>query len=103
MPESSSETTRLTVQRRAAALLGLVALVMLQVSVAAHQFQHVADHGFSVCQVCSTQNQLDDAPVSAAQHVALPVSSNATGNTGAEPLVTTVIVAPYRSRAPPHC
>lgn len=101
MPEYMTAPSRLSSRRHTAALLGIVALAFFQVSIAAHQFQHVSDHGLNVCHICSTHNQLDDAPVSAKLPVELPIADNMPASTEADLLESAFFVAPYLSRAPP--
>lgn len=89
-------------QHRTTAVLGLLALALLQVSMAVHQFEHVADHGLTVCHACSVYNQLDDVP---AKNVLPAVVLAATGSavdTDVGTLASTPLVSNYRSRAPPR-
>lgn len=101
MTESTSATDRPCPRSRATAILGLVALVLLQISVAAHQFEHDADHSFNVCDVCTAYSQLDDAPLSSAYAFEFPIAHNVAINTPAGSPAATPFVAAYQSRAPP--
>lgn len=101
MPEPSTAAVRPDPRRRLPALVGLVALALLQVSVAAHSFKHVADHGLAVCHVCSSYNQLEHAPVSCAPAIELPYAADAVADTTVGPCAPAIVAAAYRSRAPP--
>lgn len=86
---------------RTTAVLGLVALVLLQVSMAAHQFEHVADHGFTVCHACSVYNQLDDVPAKSVLPAVILAATGTAVDTDAGTLAAAPLVSNYRSRAPP--
>jgi hypothetical protein len=101
MTESISATDRTCPQSRATAILGLVALVLLQFSVAAHQFEHSTDHGFNVCDVCTAYGKLDDAPLAGNMATEFPIVLNGAVDTFAETPTAALIIAAYRSRAPP--
>jgi len=101
MNESVFATARPCPRSRATAVLGLVALALLQISVAAHQFEHSADHGFKTCDVCTAYSQLDDAPLSGATAAVFPVERSASIDSITESPAATLFVAAYRSRAPP--
>lgn len=101
MTESMSTTTKSCPRSRATAFLGLVALALLQVSVAAHQFEHSADHGFSVCDVCTAYSELDDAPPAGATTTDYPIAPGSAVDTFSNSPNAALFVAAYRSRAPP--
>lgn len=101
MVEFPSAPIKATPGRRAAALLGLLAVLLLQVSLAAHQFDHAGDHGFDVCQVCTSYSQLDDAPTFALSDFALSVIPHAAVEMLAAGVVPASLVSYNRSRAPP--
>jgi hypothetical protein len=82
-------------------LVGLVAVALMQVSVAAHSFSHVADDGLTVCRVCGSYNQLENAPVACAQPIELPHTTEGVADTRADPCAPAIVAAPYWSRAPP--
>lgn len=102
MLESSPTINDPKYQRRAPALFGLVALALLQLSIASHQFEHLADHGFGVCELCTTFTELDDALIPEALPAALPVSRQVTSVTTALSLRVAPTSAAYQSRAPPR-
>ncbi|MGB5629501.1 MAG: hypothetical protein WBM45_14280 [Woeseiaceae bacterium] len=102
MFKTSPANSKLRFQRRAPALLGILALALLQISVASHQFEHLADHGFGVCQSCSTLNQLDDALIPQALPVTFPIGQYAATDATARPFEGAPVFATYRSRAPPY-
>ena len=102
MIKSSPTTNHPKFQRRLPALFGIVALVLFQISLASHQFKHVADHGFTACDICTTYNQLDDAPIVHALQPLLSIELSLAGNTEARPMEAGPAFAAYRSRAPPH-
>ncbi len=92
---------RLKGWRRGPAVVGLVALAMLHIAAATHQFEHVDDHGVSVCEACSAYSQLEDTVIPGSPSVETAVEPQllvATATTNAR-LETSV--ATYRSRAPP--
>lgn len=89
-------------RRHAAAVLGLVALALLQVSFAAHQFQHDLDHGPGVCHVCSTYSQLEDAPLPGATTAAFLLSAGTAVSIDIDAYESTLVISAYRSRAPPY-
>ena len=47
------------------AAIGLVSLVLLQVSLASHQFEHVLEDSTQYCRVCVQHDRLDDGPLAA--------------------------------------
>ncbi len=101
MRESSSTINNLKCRRRAPALFGILALALLQISIASHQFEHLADHGFSVCQSCSTYNQLGATIVPDAPPMEFPTGLQVWTDTMAQPFAAAPAFAAYRSRAPP--
>ena len=89
-------------RHRATAVLGLVALALLQVSMAAHQFEHIADHGLTVCHACGVYNQLDDVPANNVLPAIILAPTSTTVDTDAGTLASALFVSNYRSRAPPR-
>ena len=89
-------------RHRTTAVLGLVALALLQVSMAAHQFEHVADHGLAVCHACSVYNQLDDVPANNVLPAVVLAPTNTAIHTDAGTLSSVRLASNYRSRAPPR-
>jgi hypothetical protein len=102
MLKTSPANSKLRFQRRAPALLGMLALALFQISLASHQFEHLADHGFGVCHSCSTLNQLDDALLPDALPVTFPVGRHEATDTTVHSFAGAPAPAIYRSRAPPH-
>lgn len=102
MLETSSAICNRKFQRRAPALLGILALALMQISIASHQFEHIADHGLSVCQVCATYNQLDNALMPDALPGTFPTGLHVATSTTVRPFEAAPASAPYESRAPPH-
>ncbi len=101
MPEAPSLSTRLNAWRRAPAIVGLVALALLHVSAAAHQFEHSADHELGVCESCGAYSQLEDTAVACAPgEEILPAHDGAVAVRGTE-TCQVLSTANYRSRAPP--
>ena len=87
-------------RERSLAMIGLLALLCLQISIASHQFEHSADDIAKSCRICVQQDRADDAPasqdveiaaidicISVAEFQALEISINC--------------LADYRARAPP--
>ena len=101
MNECLTAPARQDPRRRLTALVGLVALALMQVSVAAHSFSHVADDGLTVCQACGSFNQLEIAPVSCTQTIELPYATDAVADSRASLCAPAIVAAPYWSRAPP--
>ena len=82
--------------------MGLVALALLHVSAATHQFEHSAEHDLSVCEACGAHNQLDDPAVSGTPGEVTHIASD---DAVAPPRTETyqgVFTATYWSRAPPR-
>ena len=79
---------------------GLVAIALLQISFASHQFEHIADDFSNVCRVCVQHERLDDiAAVAAAAEVrATPFAAPPTDFATVSLPATS---STYRSRAPP--
>lgn len=102
MRESSPTISKLKCPRRAPALFGILALALLQISIASHQFEHLADHGFSVCQSCSTYNQLGATLIPDALPIEFPIEPQLASDTMAQPFAAAPAFAAYRPRAPPH-
>jgi hypothetical protein len=86
---------------RATAILGLLALALLQVSIAAHQFEHSADHGLNVCHVCTAYSDIENSPHSGTASAGIPASVHAAPGTAIDLPVVTRLVSAYQSRAPP--
>ena len=63
MLDSPNILVRLAAWRRAPAFVGLVALALLHVSAAAHQFEHSAEHDLNVCEACGAYSQLETTAV----------------------------------------
>lgn len=97
-PTSPADSTR----RRTTAILGLVAIVLLQVSIAAHQFKHSADHGFNVCHACTAYNQLEDVAHTHAAPADFGVAIQATPISSVRLAAPADDAAPYQPRAPPN-
>jgi hypothetical protein len=87
--------------RRAPALLALVALALLHISAAAHQFEHSVDHEFGVCQACSAYSELDDTLIPHAPSIDVPSSLHVAVAATATEAPRKTTVAAYRTRAPP--
>ena len=102
MIKSSPATSRLKTRQRTPALFGFLALALFQISVASHQFEHLADHGFAVCDICTTSNQFDDAPVPDALPISIPVELHVASITKARRFAVAPTSTAYLSRAPPH-
>lgn len=60
------------IRPRIVATAGLLALALMQVSIASHQFEHLADDLAEACLACAQYERLDDAII--ASSVELPVS-----------------------------
>lgn len=97
-PTSPADSNR----HRSTAILGLVAMVLLQVSIAAHQFKHSADHGFSVCHACTAYSQLEDVAHTHAAPADFGVAIQATPFSSVKLAVLDDSTAPYQPRAPPN-
>ena len=105
MAEATAILTRLTTWRRASAILGLVALALLNVTTAVHQFEHTADHDdehhVAVCETCAVFSQLEDTVVPTP-----PVDEAFVAADDAVITLRTAVdgapfTATHRSRAPP--
>jgi len=101
MLETPKILTKLAAWRRAPAFVGFVALALLHVSAAAHQFEHSADDGLGVCVACGAYSQLEDTatPFAPSEDIVIaPYGVAAAPSAGS---VDTPFAASYRSRAPP--
>lgn len=96
----SRQLARLRMRTQVLASVGLFAVAILQVSIASHQFEHLADDSTQYCRVCVQLDRLDDcvspstapdpvvhAPVSPSVNDAIPAVASAT--------------ARFHARAPP--
>jgi hypothetical protein len=101
MVDGSSKMATLKDWRRAPAVVGLVALALLHISAAAHQFQHSIDHDFGVCQACGTGSQLDDTFVTSVASIEIPAIADVTVASPTTQVPRKTTVAAYRTRAPP--
>ena len=101
MVELSSILARMTDLRRASAMAGLVVLVMLHVSAAAHQFEHIDDHGPSVCEACSAYSQLEDSSAPEVPSIEIPVVQVSEDLLASDQELPPATAAAFRSRAPP--
>jgi hypothetical protein len=91
---------RLRARSRLFATVGLAALVFLQVSIASHQFEHVADDSTQYCRVCVQQDRLDDAvPVTTSVEVDPRPAVAATSDYTVPTLSR--VASQFRARAPP--
>lgn len=101
MADGSSKIATLKNWRRAPAFVGLVALALLHISAAAHQFEHSVDHKFGACQACSTYSQLDDTFIPYVPSIDVPASLHVAVAVPATDAPRKATVAAYRTRAPP--
>lgn len=86
---------------RGATWLALVSLAWLQLTLASHQFDHVAEYFADTCHVCVQLDRTDDTAADT-QAVPLPVLAAQVGPaTIASSDVDTPFASAYRSRAPP--
>ena len=81
--------------------MGLVALALLHVAAATHQFEHDVDHGFSVCESCSAYSQLEDSAIPVEPALEIFVSHDVLTAATTTRSLQGPVVAVYRSRAPP--
>lgn len=89
--------------RRTFALGGLVALALLHVSAAVHEYQHDADHDVGVCQTCSAYSNLENAAVPHPPSLEVPVTPASLADNFRLVPAPAVQVGTYRPRAPPLC
>ena len=82
--------------------MGLVALALLHVSAAAHQFEHEAEHNQSVCEACGTYNQLEDAAIPTPPSDVVFVASDGIVAGSQVDSYQGPLTLTYRSRAPPR-
>ncbi|MCG8368885.1 MAG: hypothetical protein MJA32_00070 [Proteobacteria bacterium] len=101
MPDSSSTPARPRNRCHAPAFAALVALALLHVFAAAHQFQHAVEHDVRLCQTCSAYNHLDDTAVSDAPPVVIPLAPHVTVAALRAVARPGPVATVYRSRAPP--
>lgn len=80
----------------------LLVLAFLQVSIASHQFEHVADDAYKFCRVCAQHDRLDDDVLDSEIGAALLLHAGAAPHVELPAQVySDNTYAPYRSRAPP--
>lgn len=101
MLESIPNTATTCPRSRATAILGLVALALLQVSIAAHQFEHSAEHGLNVCHACTAFSQLEDAPSTNSTPFEFEIAPHHLAHAGIDTPELVAFAATYLSRAPP--
>ena len=87
---------------RRATWLALVSLAWLQLSLASHQFQHVAAYFADSCDVCVQLDRTDDGPVG--QSVLAAAQIGAAEPVGLSPttIIRQSVPRHFDSRAPPH-
>ena len=102
MLDSAKNMTALNAWRRAPALAGLVALTLLHVSAAAHQFEHSAEHSLTVCEACGAYSQLENTAVAASPSATLIVAPGGAIAMPRAAAYITPFAARYLSRAPPR-
>lgn len=93
--------TRLTARLRAPAFTGLLAVALLHVYAATHQFEHAADHDPGGCQTCAAYSQLDDSVVPSAPGESILVAPDTAATLPLAGLGEDSFAAIYQSRAPP--
>ena len=80
----------------------LLVLAFLQVSIASHQFEHVADDANKFCRICAQHERLDDDILDSEVGPALLLHADAVPPVELPAQVYSDNTwAPYRSRAPP--
>ncbi len=89
------------IRKRTPALFGLFVLALFQLSFAGHQLQHPADHGISVCELCTAYNELDEVPLAAAPAIDLATQPSVLISAPEPSVAPTQVVTGYQSRAPP--
>lgn len=97
----SPPENRNIIRLRTPALFGIFVLALFQLSFASHQLQHPADHGISVCELCTAYNELDDVPLAATPAIAMPTQLAGAVTTPLHSLVPVAAGTSYQSRAPP--
>ena len=87
---------------RGATWLALVSLAWLQLTLASHQFDHVAEYFADTCHVCVQLDRTDDVAVGQTAQVA--TTSDAAAPEGHLPTAAVRPKTPrhFDSRAPPH-
>jgi hypothetical protein len=86
---------------RKASWLALLSLAWLQVSLASHQFDHVAAYPADTCHVCVQLDRIDDVVVDQADSHAVPFGRYAEPRRSPAVVVATALVRHFESRAPP--
>lgn len=80
-------------------------MVVLQVSTAAHQFEHEheadSEHGVEVCQVCIAKSQSDDTPAVGASIFEFTITPLTAVESTVATSIPTRFEAPYSTRGPP--
>ena len=81
--------------------LALLSLAWLQVSLASHQFDHVAEYSADTCHVCVQLDRIDDLAIDQPEGVSVPFGRYAEPRRSPAAVVDPVFVRHFQSRAPP--
>ena len=79
----------------------LMCVALLQLTVAAHQFEHVAGWVGDSCHVCIQLDRIDDAVTSDAAPSPAPVMAHGGNSQPQAGLISRAIIRGFDSRAPP--
>ena len=89
-------------QRRAALWFALLSVAWLQLAVAIHQFDHVAEYVDDSCQVCIQLDRADDAVANHASSTAIEASVDAPAWQAPAGIVVRALIRGFDARAPPQ-
>ena len=79
----------------------LLSVALLQLSIAVHQFEHVAGYVEDSCQVCIQLDRFDDAVTADTVPLAAPATLNSGNLQRSAGLVSRTLIRGFDSRAPP--
>ena len=101
MADFSSKLDHIKGWRRAPALAGLVALVVLHVAAAIHQVHHFDDDSQSICHACSAYSQVEHSVSPDAATIKIPFAPVYDELLARVDIPPHAITAEFHSRGPP--
>ena len=89
-------------KRRGTVWFALLSVAWLQLSVAVHQFDHVADYVEETCKVCTQFDRIDDAVVDDAASTAITLFEDILAARAPTDFAGRTFIRGFDSRAPPQ-
>ncbi len=88
--------------RRRAAWFAVLPIALLQLSIAAHQFDHVAEYVDEPCYVCVQIDRLDDVAADQSITTPVPLAIDRSASPASESAGSPAIIGGFDPRAPPQ-